>query len=256
MQKRMRTFGISGLGVMLALALGGCQLLGNDKASDAGATSPTLPPATETPAPTPNNAGQPPKKTTVVATSSLTRPTDPEARVKAISKGRPNPFSPLVPAGSGKAAPEGKATAASNSSTPGNPEKTPGSTALPKELILPSSGASSGASSALPQVKPGVSPIPSGQVVLPPLPQATLAKQVKVQGVALVGGTPKAILQAPNEAVVRTVSEGDFLSNGQIRVASIQLNGQEPKVVLQESGQLVSVGVGAPSAPASPSPSP
>jgi hypothetical protein len=249
MQKWMRTFGISGLGAMLALALGGCQLLGNDKASDAGATSPTLPPAVEAPAPPPNNASQPPKKTTVVATSSLTRPTDPEARVKAISKGRPNPFSPVVPAGTGKAAPEGATTAASNASTKDNPAQTPSPLVLPKGATPPSSSASS----ALPQVKPGVSPTP-GKVVLPPLPQATLAKQVKVQGVVLVGGTPKAILQAPNEAVVRTVSEGDLLSNGQIRVASIQLNGQEPKVVLQESGQLVSIGVGAPSASAAPSP--
>ena len=62
-----------------------------------------------------------------------------------------------------------------------------------------------------------------------------------------LGGQPKAILKAPNEKVARTVQAGDYLSNGQILVASIDMsNPQNPKIVLKESGQTVTVGVGKP----------
>jgi hypothetical protein len=82
-------------------------------------------------------------------------------------------------------------------------------------------------------------------IILPPLPEATLAKQVSVQGVMMLGGQPKAILKAPNENVARTVQAGDYLANGQILVASIDMsNPQNPMVVLAESGQQVILGVG------------
>ena len=60
-----------------------------------------------------------------------------------------------------------------------------------------------------------------------------------------IAGKPQAILQAPEEGVIRTVGVGDTLSNGQVRVSAINVsNQQEPVVVLQEAGQTVSVGVG------------
>ena len=93
---------------------------------------------------------------------------------------------------------------------------------------------------------PGVKPEKStGEIVLPPLPEPALAKQVTVQGVVVLGGQPKAILKAPNESVARTVKAGDYLANGQILVSSIDVsNPQSPRIILKESGQTVTVGVG------------
>ncbi|MBW4527643.1 MAG: hypothetical protein KME18_21065 [Phormidium tanganyikae FI6-MK23] len=88
---------------------------------------------------------------------------------------------------------------------------------------------------------------------LPPLPDPTLAKAVQVTGVIVVGGVPQAIVQAPNEATSRYVQVGQRISNGQVLVKRIEMNGgSDPIVILEQNGVEVARGVGSPAAPTSP----
>lgn len=89
------------------------------------------------------------------------------------------------------------------------------------------------------KVKP--SPIKS----LPPMPETTLAQAVEVSGVVVVGGIPQAIVQAPNEASSRYVQVGQRLSNGQVLVKRIEVNGDsDPIVILEQNGVEIAKTVG------------
>lgn len=80
---------------------------------------------------------------------------------------------------------------------------------------------------------------------LPPLPEPTLARAVEVSGVIVVGGVAEAIVKAPNEATTRYVRAGQRLSNGQILVKRIEVNGgSDPIVILEQNGVEVSRAVG------------
>lgn len=80
---------------------------------------------------------------------------------------------------------------------------------------------------------------------LPPLPEPTLARAVEVSGVVVVGGVAEAIVKAPNEATTRYVRAGQRLSNGQILVKRIEVNGgSDPIVILEQNGVEVSRAVG------------
>lgn len=88
---------------------------------------------------------------------------------------------------------------------------------------------------------------------LPPLPDPTLAKAVQVTGVIVVGGVPQAIVQAPNEASSRYVQAGQRISNGQVLVKRIEMNGgSDPIVILEQNGVEVARAVGSPASPAAP----
>lgn len=90
---------------------------------------------------------------------------------------------------------------------------------------------------------------------LPPLPEPTLARAVEVSGVVVVGGVAEAIVKAPNEATSRYVRAGQRLSNGQILVKRIEVNGgSDPVVILEQNGIEVSRAVGDKAAPAGSSP--
>ncbi len=80
---------------------------------------------------------------------------------------------------------------------------------------------------------------------LPPLPEPTLARAVEVSGVVVIGGVAEAIVKAPNEATTRYVRAGQRLSNGQILVKRIEVNGgSDPIVILEQNGVEVSRAVG------------
>jgi hypothetical protein len=176
---------------------------------------------------------------------ALTRPTNPDDRLKVIKSGRNDPFGLLVaPQPSG-----GTASAASNSSSSSeeSPEqkgassgKTSGSSTLTRNLV----------SSLGNILKPGTSGKPSGtpgggSFSLPELPAKPELASVKVTGVLQVGGVPRAIIQAPGEPTSRTVSIGDSLSNGQLYVKNIDMsNSAEPVVIFQQGGLEFSVAVG------------
>ncbi|GAP97320.1 hypothetical protein [Leptolyngbya sp. NIES-2104] len=88
---------------------------------------------------------------------------------------------------------------------------------------------------------------------LPPLPDPTLAKAVQVTGVIVVGGVPQAIVQAPNESTSRYVQVGQRISNGQVLVKRIEMNGgSDPIVILEQNGVEVARAVGSPASPAAP----
>ncbi len=88
-------------------------------------------------------------------------------------------------------------------------------------------------------------PVKPAIAALPPLPLPTLAEAVEVSGVIVVSGVPQAIVKAPNESTSRYVGAGQRLSNGQILVKRIEMNGgSDPLVILEQNGVEVSRGVG------------
>jgi hypothetical protein len=69
-----------------------------------------------------------------------------------------------------------------------------------------------------------------------PTPSTELASAVEVKGVMSVGGKVSAIVKTPNEPS-RSVSAGDYLSGGAVRVKRIELGvDREPVVVLEQNG--------------------
>ncbi|MCM1981501.1 hypothetical protein [Lyngbya confervoides] len=249
MQVNVRKLGVGLLLGFLSLSLGSCELISRDKESGATPTSSTIPQG-EIPAAEVTQSPQPSAKTTaLIAASPLTRPTDPDARVKVIQKGRSNPFAQLRPPASPQTALGGRSStsfsqnAQPNDSNAGRTVKAPtgGSTSNQRSRVtsLPSLSAPSTSGDKSTLVK-----LPD-QVTLPPLPEPTLAKQVQVKGIMMLSGQPRVILKAPDENVVRTVQVGDRLSNGQILITHIDMsNPQDPTVILREAGRTVTVGVG------------
>lgn len=91
---------------------------------------------------------------------------------------------------------------------------------------------------------PPLPPPPKFVPDLPKLPEPTLAKGIEVTGVIEVGGVPRAILKAPNEAA-RYVQTGQRVSNGQVLVKRIEMNrGPNPVVILEQYGIEVARQVG------------
>jgi hypothetical protein len=75
-------------------------------------------------------------------------------------------------------------------------------------------------------------------------PDPVLAKSVIVTGVMTIGGNTKIIVKAPDEKFSRYVSLGQYLSNGQVLVKSIDMNQNPPVVVLEQFGIEVAKKVG------------
>ncbi|HEY9601970.1 MAG TPA: hypothetical protein V6C85_10195 [Allocoleopsis sp.] len=70
----------------------------------------------------------------------------------------------------------------------------------------------------------------------PPAPSTELASAVEVKGIMAVGGKVSAIVKTPNEPS-RSVSAGDNLLGGAVRVKRIELGvDREPVVVLEQNG--------------------
>ncbi len=68
-------------------------------------------------------------------------------------------------------------------------------------------------------------------------PSTEVARAVEVSGVTNIGGTVRAIVKEPNEAISRSVSEGDYLAKGSVLVKRIQIDSdQEPSVILEQNG--------------------
>lgn len=233
-----------------ALLMSGCSLFaGNDDAS-----APVVQPV-ET-QPVPEQVVRPKLRSTRVAVALL-KPTNPDERLRVVKSGRADPFARLVSLASPK--PSGSAPAEQGSRTADpastdvfgflekarqafSPPANPSPSVRTRVVVNPTS-----TGTRLPASSPSGSPSDSSQSVarLPPLPQPDLAKKVQVTGIALVGGVPRAIVQAPNETTSRSVGPGDTLSNGQILVKRIDLsNPAEPFVVLEQVGAEVVLGVG------------
>lgn len=64
-----------------------------------------------------------------------------------------------------------------------------------------------------------------------------LAEQVIVTGIVKLGGIPKIIVKAPEEAYARHVNVGEYVSNGKVLVKRIEgLNSATPKIILEQQG--------------------
>ena len=206
----------------------------------------------------------------------------PEERIKQVPKGRSDPFAaiPVQPevkvenkSGSGGTTPQrvpgipdippqpqskgnpGRTPTKSQGATPKKtnssaPKVTPPKVTIPKVTLPktpsqsikpPSLGAKPGSGGATgSDLKPEPQFIPD----LPKLPEATVAKQIKVEGVVQIDNQPSAIVKVPNEPS-QYVKEGQRLSNGRVLVKRIEANrGPTPIVILEENGIEVAKRVG------------
>jgi hypothetical protein len=176
---------------------------------------------------------------------ALTRPTNPDDRLRVIKSGRTDPFGSVGPTAS-----VGGNSASSGSSSPG------GSRSTTQEQVGNRIASSyekflKGITGSLGGSKEPNSPLSGGQidpaagVTLPELPKAPEPANVKVTGVVVMGGQPRAIVQAPDEPTSRTVGIGDSLSGGRLFVKNIDTsNRAEPTVVFQQGSIEFSVAVG------------
>lgn len=85
----------------------------------------------------------------------------------------------------------------------------------------------------IPKVKPNFDFIP------PPKPEPDQARAVSVSGIIDINGEKHAIVKAPGETHSRYVKTGDLLANGQVLVKRIDVNQDNPQVVLEQLGQEV-----------------
>lgn len=207
----------------------------------------------------------------------LVQSTDPDERARQVQAGinvkknQNDPFASLAPlitfktpAGTSGTPNTGDTSGGNGPSGSGVGERT---ASLPQPSNAPQSAVSrrlTSRSSAPPTQRPisrsstpSVPFTPSTPTItaLPPLPEPTLARGVEVSGVVVVGGVAEAIVKAPNEATSRYVRAGQRLSNGQILVKRIEVNGgSDPVVILEQNGIEVSRAVGDKPSPAGSSP--
>jgi hypothetical protein len=229
---RISTTAVAGV---LALTIAGCGSEGNETSS--ASVQPTAATQSSEPIPEPSGTQNQPvilaqkpdkapqsnksqdkpqadKKTSqntpaAAATAGLIQPTNPNQRTQQVQRGRPDPFAELY-------------------------DSQPKVAVAPKPTKLPTIPAT-------PVLKPA--PMPAPMPVAPPQPD--LARGTTVLGVVEVGNQFQAIVQVPNEATSRYVSEGQRLADGQVIVKRIEMYpGSEPVVVLEQFGQEVSRAVG------------
>jgi hypothetical protein len=175
---------------------------------------------------------------------ALTRPTNPDDRLRVIKSGRPDPFGAVGPVArvtpAGGNSSSGGATGGTRSSVQ---EKTGNRMVGAYEKFLKGLSGNLGAPGAAAKSSGGQNE--TAGVNLPSLPKTPEPAQVKVTGVVIVGGVPRAIVQAPDEPTTRTVGVGDSLSGGRLIVSSIDTsNRAEPTVVFQQGSIQFSVAVG------------
>ncbi len=210
----------------LALSLGGCGLF---QQSEETSESPTQPPEAPPPQQTFEEEPIPPTSSvSPLPLFSLTPSTDPTQRTEEIQpqSGRTNPFGiiPVTPTVTKKVAANGVDDPESLCKIE---EPQPAADVAQK----PQGSSGSDAESDVPPPEP-VLPIPNE------------ARGVLVSGIVKLRGTPVAIVKAPGESVARQVTAGSTLSNGQVRVKAVNINGGEPFIVLEQYGLDISRYVG------------
>lgn len=227
----------SGLvGGLALLAIAACTPI--EEIPDETATaspSPTASPAV--PAPAPAAPGVPFAEPVVAPASpgieGLVPVVNPVERLKQIRSGRTDPFASTQTVG----------IQVSVTQPPPPPE--------PPVAIVPPPGGGGTAPTPPPFPTPGTPGFPGAPGGVGPFPgaplgpQPDLARAVEVTGVVQVGNTPRAIIQAPNEATSRYVMAGQRVANGRVLVKRIEANQfPSPVVVLEEHGIEVIKAVG------------
>lgn len=220
----MHRLSITALVGILTLTIAGCGSGGQENNATATTTVTGQPAPKPLVKPTqpfvkPTQLAQNPQKksqnTKSPSSAGLIQPTNVNQRTQQVQKGRSDPFAGLfvVP----------KVSVAAKPQTVPPLAKVP--IAVPPKPI----------------VKP--TPLPPPVAYVPPQPD--LAKGVTVLGIVQIGSEYQAIVQVPDEATSRYVSEGQRLSNGQVLVKRIEMNpSSEPLVILEENGIEVTRTVG------------
>ena len=153
--------------------------------------------------------------------------TDPDVRARLAERGRYDPFSVIsIPSKIEVEPEEEEDTVAINRNNRPNP--------TPRQIEEP---VRRNSVPNLPELPP---PDPNSVPTLPelPPPDPTLAQNVQILGLyEPPNGATKLIVQAPEESNSRYVEVGDYLSNGEVLVKSIdRFNYPYPQVVLEQSG--------------------
>lgn len=161
------------------------------------------------------------------STAGLIPPTNVNQRTQQVLTGRPDPFAGLF------AIPKPPVAVQPRRVVPSLPKLPATSPPRPKPVVVQ-------------PLKPApLKPAPLPPVIPPPPPQPDLARGVVVLGVIEAGNQLQAIVQVPNEATSRYISEGQRLSDGQVLVKRIEINaGAEPLVILEQNGVEVTRTVG------------
>lgn len=166
-----------------------------------------------------------------LVTADLIKSTDPEARLKAVTLSRADPFAALVPPIGEPIEvieledPEGATNAGGNAAANANSRP-----AVPTPAVV--------VPTAPPvRVQPPNEPlvVPSPIATLPTVPQPVIAPTVSVSGVIQLGNEPYAIVRSGNEPE-RYVRVGDRIAGGSVRVKRIETLAFEPRVILEENG--------------------
>jgi hypothetical protein len=225
---------------LLSALVGGCGSSGGDNTSTNVQPSPQPVASPAFPKPTVPDTVKSPAKI------ALTRPTNPDDRLRVIKSGRNDPFLRLADAKDAASKDDGK----------------PEDKAKPKEKLTPEEKYLKHATSSYDRfldkiseayIKPNKtkgsgnssSTASSGGINLPSLPSKPELAAVKVTGVVEIAGMPRAIVEAPDEKTSRTVGVGDSLSGGKLYVKNIDLsNRAEPMVIFQQGDTQFSVAVG------------
>jgi hypothetical protein len=220
---------------LLSALVGGCGSLGGDNTSTNVQPSPQPVASPTFPNPTVSNTVKSPAKI------ALTRPTNPDDRLRVIKSGRNDPFLRL-------AEPKESASKDSGKSESGTKGKVTLSSTEKSTTIAKSSAktnAKSGPAKSSVNLPSLGLPSNLGGINLPSLPSKPELAAVKVTGVVEIAGMPRAIVEAPDEKTSRTVGVGDSLSGGKLYVKNIDLsNRAEPMVIFQQGDTQFSVAVG------------
>lgn len=255
---------------VMALSLGGCDLFGGDDTPTAE-ESPAESPVVISPVPEASPEANPadpdelpevpvdPEVATLPRDLDLIPSTNPDQRVQAIERERNDPFSliPTTPSVAITTTETARPGQTSPGATPSPGGQSPNRRTATNQPTNRLPGGQSPNNQSPNRSPGGLAPIPNlvpqnpstPTAVAPPPPQPVLARAVEVMGVVQIGSVPYAIVSAPNESSSRYVREGQRLSDGQVVVRRIEMNGPEPVVVFEQYGIEVITAVGEGGAP-------
>ncbi|MBF2083839.1 hypothetical protein [Thermoleptolyngbya sp. C42_A2020_037] len=185
--------------------------------SDEMFASPTVPVAPSATATKPLPPGQ-------LATGLISSTTVP-SRLPQVSAGRSDPFASLG---------ETPVVIRQPAIPPVPPEDRPIAAELPQPQVLPELPALV----PVPAVPPAiaVAAVPPAVLPVPAAPPVSIPQSIQISGAMEMGGRYSIIVEVPGEGS-RYASVGDRLAGGTVLIKRVEMNGQEPRVILEHNGQ-------------------
>lgn len=179
--------------------------------------SPTVPAAPRAAATKPLPPGQ-------LATGLISSTTAP-ARLPQVSAGRSDPFALL------SATP---VVIRQPAIPPVPPEDRPLAAELPQPQALPELPALVPVPAAPPAI--AVAAAPPAVLPVPAAPAVSIPQSIQISGAMEMGGRYSIIVEVPGEGS-RYASVGDRLAGGTVLIKRVEMNGHEPRVILEHNGQ-------------------